>query len=71
MYSRKAWGGNVDPAITVKFAPHHDDHTISLIIFEFKDDPLIGRYLNEDDYLVFTFFFTPPLFSLSAPEAVY
>lgn len=51
MYNKKAWGGNLDPAITVKFSPHHDDdHVVSLIIFEFRDEGFLGRYPSEDSF---------------------
>lgn len=47
MYSRKAWGGAVDPFILVKFLPDHteddSDPITSLIVFEWQDEPLIGR----------------------------
>ncbi|KAF8249537.1 hypothetical protein K440DRAFT_598437 [Wilcoxina mikolae CBS 423.85] len=45
MYSKKAWGGNLDPSITVRFTPteSHND-IISLIIFEYTDEPYIGRF---------------------------
>ncbi|OAL21157.1 hypothetical protein AYO20_11413 [Fonsecaea nubica] len=47
MYSRKSWGGSIDPFILVKFLPDQtEDNTdpiASLIIFEWQDEPLIGR----------------------------
>lgn len=48
MYSRKAWGGEVDPFILTKFAKVEDDTTsqdniVSLVIFEWADESLIGR----------------------------
>lgn len=46
MYSRSAWGGPVDPYINVMFipkeAPADQDPTVSLVIFEWKDEDLIG-----------------------------
>ncbi|KAL4930822.1 putative integral membrane protein (Ptm1) [Aspergillus undulatus] len=52
MYSRKAWGGNTDPLILTKFAkstPADDsDPLVSLVIFEWSDEPLIGRRVSED-----------------------
>ncbi len=52
MYSRKSWGGAVEPYILTKFikvAPEGDaDPIVSLLIFEWKDEELIGRYLNKD-----------------------
>jgi hypothetical protein len=52
MYNKKAWGGTVDPAITIKFTPHEEDHSISLIIFEWNDDGYLGRYPSEDSFNV-------------------
>lgn len=47
MYSKKAWGGSVDPFILVKFLPDHtegdSDPVASVIIFEWQDEGLIGR----------------------------
>lgn len=46
MYSRSAWGGPVDPYINVMFlpkeAPADQDPIVSLVIFEWKDEDLIG-----------------------------
>lgn len=47
MYSRKAWGGNVDPFILVKFSKaqtEEGDPLASLVIFEWNDEELIGEY---------------------------
>lgn len=47
MYSRKAWGGNIDPFILVKFsksAATQGDPLASLVIFEWQDEGLIGQY---------------------------
>ena len=48
MYSRKAWGAEVDPFILTKFAKVEDgtttqDNLVSLVIFEWGDESLIGR----------------------------
>lgn len=47
MYSRKSWGGPTEPFILVKFlpdtTPDNTDPLASLIIFEWKDETLIGR----------------------------
>ncbi|EHY52660.1 Membrane protein ptm1 [Exophiala dermatitidis] len=47
MYSRKSWGGSIEPFILVKFLPDHtqddSDPIVSLIIFEWQDEELIGR----------------------------
>lgn len=50
MFNKKAWGGNNDPAITVKFTPHHDNHIVSMIIFEFSDEGFLGRFPSEDSF---------------------
>ncbi|EME47378.1 hypothetical protein DOTSEDRAFT_69345 [Dothistroma septosporum NZE10] len=48
MYSKKSWGGEVDPFILVKFVkpdniPDGQDPIVSLVVFEWQDRPLIGR----------------------------
>ena len=48
MYSRKAWGGDIDPFILTKFVKAEDatadqDALVSLVIFEWGDEELIGR----------------------------
>ncbi|KAL2800444.1 lung seven transmembrane receptor-domain-containing protein [Aspergillus keveii] len=52
MYSRKAWGGNVDPFILTKFAkvtpPDDANPLVSLVIFEWTDENLIGRQVSDD-----------------------
>lgn len=51
MYSRKAWGGNVDPFILVKFSKTENlegDPLASLVIFEWSDEELIGEYRSDD-----------------------
>ncbi|KAI9743859.1 MAG: hypothetical protein M1818_002593 [Claussenomyces sp. TS43310] len=46
MYSRKAWGGDVDPFILTKFVKPTgeavEDKVVGLIIYEWKDASLIG-----------------------------
>ncbi|KAI0122097.1 lung seven transmembrane receptor-domain-containing protein [Daldinia grandis] len=53
MYSRSAWGGPVDPFILTKFPNQtvegDDDPIVSLVIFEWKDEDLIGVATNPDD----------------------
>jgi hypothetical protein len=46
MYSRKSWGGSVDPYILVKFMKPAEptEATVSLVIFEWKDEELVGVY---------------------------
>lgn len=51
MYSRKAWGGDVDPFILVKFTKseaQESDPLASLVIFEWSDEGLIGQYRSDD-----------------------
>ena len=51
MYSRKAWGGSVDPFILVKFSKvdsQDGDPLASLVIFEWNDEDLIGEYRSDD-----------------------
>lgn len=54
MYSRSSWGGSVDPAITVVLKPADQDAIVSLIIFEYTDEPYLGRPLNKDSWEVRT-----------------
>jgi hypothetical protein len=48
MYSRKSWGGQVDPYILVKFRKSpvegNVDPLVSLVMFEWNDEDLIGRH---------------------------
>lgn len=49
MYSKPSWSGPVDPYISIKLLNNKDankDELVSLIIFEWKDKPLIG-VINE------------------------
>ncbi|OJJ50986.1 hypothetical protein ASPZODRAFT_55881 [Penicilliopsis zonata CBS 506.65] len=52
MYSRKSWGGSVDPFILTKFVqetlPEDSDALVSLVIFEWSDEELIGRARSGD-----------------------
>ena len=52
MYSKTAWGGSVDPFILTKFiqaTPQGDeDPIVSLVIFEWKDEDLVGVWPSED-----------------------
>ncbi|KAI3398460.1 hypothetical protein diail_9141 [Diaporthe ilicicola] len=50
MYSKSAWGGPVDPFILIKFIPHEGDQDpiVSLVVFEWKDEDLIGVYPSPD-----------------------
>jgi len=54
MYSRKAWGGNVDPFILTKFMkpediPEGEDPIVSLVMFEWQDKDLIGKPVDPPD----------------------
>ncbi|KAI9829524.1 MAG: hypothetical protein M1826_005568 [Phylliscum demangeonii] len=48
MYSRKAWGGAVDPFILTSFEKQvpagDEDPVVSLVIFEWKDEKFVGKY---------------------------
>ncbi|KAL8908157.1 MAG: hypothetical protein Q9207_000980 [Kuettlingeria erythrocarpa] len=52
MYSKKAWGGDTNPFIQTTFdkAPPPDDQDVfvSLVVFEFKDEDLIGVWPSPD-----------------------
>ncbi|KAL9003849.1 MAG: hypothetical protein Q9188_003310 [Gyalolechia gomerana] len=51
MYSKKGWGGDMDPYIqaTIKKAPPPDqDELVSLVVFEFRDEDLIGVWPSPD-----------------------
>jgi hypothetical protein len=56
MYSKSAWGGPVDPFILVKFTGtgrnDAEDPIVSLVIFEWKDEDLIGILPSPDAYQV-------------------
>ena len=53
MYSRKSWGGSVDPFILTKFmkddSQGESDPLVSMVVFEWQDEPLIGRYKDPND----------------------
>ncbi|KAK3711986.1 Membrane protein ptm1 [Vermiconidia calcicola] len=58
MYSRKSWGGNMDPFILTKFIKPKDlkgkdDPMVSLVIFEWQDKDLIGQPGKEDGSRVY------------------
>lgn len=50
MYSKKSWGGAVDPYIDVLFVKDEaaGDATVSLVIFEYRDKALLGRPIGDD-----------------------
>ncbi|PSS03783.1 membrane protein-like protein [Coniella lustricola] len=50
MYSQQAWGGPVDPFILIKFLPYEADQdaVVSLVLFEWRDEDLIGVYPSAD-----------------------
>lgn len=53
MYSKKSWGGSVDPYILVKFlgdrSEDDTDPLASLVVFEWQDEELIGQYPPNSD----------------------
>ena len=56
MYSRTAWGGDTDPFISTKFTqnkPEDDaDPIVSLVVFEWKDEDLVGVWPSDDATVV-------------------
>ena len=52
MYSRKAWGGDTDPFILTKFIKStpegNPNPQVSLVVFEWRDEDLVGVYPNPD-----------------------
>jgi hypothetical protein len=50
MYSKKSWGGNVDPYIDVLFVKDEaaGAATVSLVIFEYRDKALLGKPIGDD-----------------------
>ncbi|KAF1815429.1 hypothetical protein P152DRAFT_185273 [Eremomyces bilateralis CBS 781.70] len=52
MYSKSSWSGAVDPFVLVKFIPPEEGSIenllISLVLFEWKDKPLIGKQVSDD-----------------------
>ena len=56
MYSKKSWGGQVDPFILVKFVKDSiaiekgEKPIVSLLIFEWEDRDLLGKP-HDVDYL--------------------
>lgn len=60
MYSKKAWGGAVDPYVMTKFLAYEsigsdtepDDPVVAFVIFEWKDEGLLGASPSDDDLQV-------------------
>ncbi len=52
MYSKKGWGGDTDPFIltTLEKTTSQDDQDVfvSLVVFEFRDEDLIGVWPSPD-----------------------
>ena len=52
MYSKSAWGGDTDPFIEAKFiktdAEGDQDPLVSLVVFEWRDEDLVGVWPSED-----------------------
>lgn len=51
MYSKKAWGGDIDPFIVTQFVKskegNGDDPVVGIVIYEWKDESLIGVWPSE------------------------
>ena len=48
MYSKKSWGGKVEPFINIKFINNDrnediEDPTVGVVIWEWKDSLLLGK----------------------------
>ncbi|KAA8914869.1 lung seven transmembrane receptor-domain-containing protein [Sphaerosporella brunnea] len=69
MYSKSSWGGTVDPGITVRLTPteSHND-IVSLVIFEFEDEPFLGRFTSPDDRREKSYICTPDMVTASMCE---
>lgn len=56
MYNKATWGGPVDPFILIAFPNDtikaDEDPIVSLIIFEWKDQELIGAYPDPEAFSV-------------------
>lgn len=56
MYSKKAWGGPVDPFILIKFTDvgkeQNGDPIVSLVVFEWRDEDFVGIRPNPESYQV-------------------
>ena len=56
MYSRRSWGGSVDPFILTKFDKQtiegDADPIVSMVIFEWQDDEFVGVLPTPDAILV-------------------
>lgn len=55
MYSRKSWGGSVDPYILAEISkpasndiPEDKDPIVSIVIFEWQDEQLLGAPVSAD-----------------------
>ena len=62
MWSKKSWGGDIDPFIVVKFKANPDsqgDEIVSLLIFEWEDGNYLGRLPSEDSEEVYIYLPTP------------
>jgi hypothetical protein len=53
MYSRKSWGGAIDPYIDITFTKPDNldgqDPIVSLVVFEWQDRPLVGKQIDPND----------------------
>ncbi|KAF2727319.1 integral membrane protein [Polyplosphaeria fusca] len=53
MYSKKSWGGKIDPFILVKFVRNDkndaiEDPTVGVVVWEWKDTDLLGKPVDSD-----------------------
>jgi hypothetical protein len=68
MYSKKSWGGKVEPFIMVKFIDVDkdqpvEDPTVGIVVWEYKDTMLLGKPADMDISQVgcaFGFPYAPP-----------
>jgi len=62
MWSKKSWGGDIDPFISVSFKARpdsHEDEIVSFLIFKWGDGDYLGRLVSEDSSDVRTYSYHP------------
>lgn len=62
MWSKKSWGGTINPFIEVAFTAKPDtakDEVVSLLIFEWDDEQYVGRPRSKDSQDVSLYIYTP------------
>lgn len=56
MYSMASWGGSVEPFILITFDNSSykgdDDAIVSVVVYEWRDESLLGITANTDDISV-------------------